>query len=240
MQITIWEQFSSNHSTSYDIVGTFATKGIAREVADKMRGWLLSILYYDERPDRFAMSLTEKYLSKKYDIEWNEDGIRWNGRPDSIDEVIFQWRNMVIFSCPIESHEHTATPYIELFCKLGASQIHQFFGDPVEMGLYVVCQAPSEAIAKELLERVNQERPKSLLAEYPWYSGRRRIDNYSRVEKILVDGTKLSMKLQFLHGVSLINFFNYLEQNSFTDIEFSLIDESPRRYVLPYILGCNE
>ncbi len=237
MQITVWEQFSSNHSTSYDIVGTFATKGIAREVADKMRGWLISILFYDERPHPYGISVTEAYLSKKYDIEWNEEGIFWNGRPNSIDEVIFQWRNMVIFSCPIESHSYTAEPYIKLFCKLGASQIHQFFGDPVEMGLYVVCQAPSEAIVKELLELVNQERPKSLRAEYPWNSGPY---DYSRVEKILVDGTKISLKLSSLDGSNLIHFFNYLDKNSFTNIKFALIDESAHRYSLPYIVDCNE
>jgi hypothetical protein len=56
--------------------------------------------------NKSEMSSKEVEISEAYDLEWYEEGLRWNGRPHNIDEVVRRVQNDVFLICPLESWKH--------------------------------------------------------------------------------------------------------------------------------------
>lgn len=90
MRISIWQQFSSNHSANYDVVGTFASEKEAQQVAEKFKQIFLAIknwwwnsgLSQDEFQRWFdhveigQPTPIELELGEEYGIEWKH-GLNW-------------------------------------------------------------------------------------------------------------------------------------------------------------------
>jgi len=92
MKVSFWHQFSSNHSGSYRIIGTFASHTLAQHAYTTLNELMLKIIELNRPPERsnnFAPTQVEIEYGHKYGIEWGES-ILWL-RPDSIDETPFQF-----------------------------------------------------------------------------------------------------------------------------------------------------
>lgn len=92
MKVTLWQQFSSNHSGHFNIVGVFDTPDAAKKAADEIQQIIETIQnWHKNNPEkadalyaRWAsgdeypapLSEIEETLAKKYDVRW-PNGIDW-------------------------------------------------------------------------------------------------------------------------------------------------------------------
>ena len=81
MKISIWRQFSSNHSADFTLVGEFATAEQATEAAEKIRTILREVATFwqsipaEERPAawskwRYDLTPIEQTLRQQFEVEW--------------------------------------------------------------------------------------------------------------------------------------------------------------------------
>src|SRR5690349_18626426 len=89
MRVTLWQQFSSNHSSHFTVVGEFPTPEAAQEAAQRLRAFFDEINAWFEKPENvslkerrdegqlWAMSQPEREVSQQYGIAWPEYTLDW-------------------------------------------------------------------------------------------------------------------------------------------------------------------
>jgi hypothetical protein len=89
MKIALWQQFSSNNSSYFTVVGEFASPQEAQAAAEQIRQFFKSINEWFEQPENAAQHETkfeegyaevsepEKQISQRYAIPWYEETIDW-------------------------------------------------------------------------------------------------------------------------------------------------------------------
>jgi hypothetical protein len=89
MKIALWQQFSSNHSSYFTVVGEFASPQEAQATAEQILQFFKSINEWFEQPENAAQHETkfeegyaevsepEKQISQRYGIPWYEQTIDW-------------------------------------------------------------------------------------------------------------------------------------------------------------------
>ncbi|MBZ0315592.1 MAG: hypothetical protein K8L91_04170 [Anaerolineae bacterium] len=88
MRISIWQQFSSNHSSKFTIVGRFGTEQEAEAVANQLLTWMKSIIREKvETNYELDLTFTEQKIRDTYNLDWYENGIEWNGMPEPSEIV---------------------------------------------------------------------------------------------------------------------------------------------------------
>src|SRR5579859_303303 len=79
MRISIWQQFSSNHSASFDVVGKFKTTEDAKAAADELNYALENITNWwrENKTDEWLHKVNagqlippEQYLQTRYAVDW--------------------------------------------------------------------------------------------------------------------------------------------------------------------------
>ena len=156
MKITLWQQFSSNHSSHFIVIGRFQTVSDAEAKTAELRDWMHRMLWGNDdtgEPKRTA----EAEIVAKYGVDWYEDGIDWNGYPDSLDETVRQVHNDVLMICPVETWD-SHRPFIELLEKMGAQNVVQHHSDWYSEGIVVdlECVAPNAEVAQEVFTSVKR------------------------------------------------------------------------------------
>jgi hypothetical protein len=151
VRLTIWQQFSSNHSGIFSVVGTFATEVEARAASESAKDILRRLLPAVQAADRLAFSR----------VAW-EIGIEWQDPPDwmiseiDIDQAVETVGRLVFISNPDQTWNQCA-PYRSLLSMLGAEQVGGYDLDIIESDqpimwvvMTVQCHLPDEGSAKEL------------------------------------------------------------------------------------------
>src|SRR5215468_2482654 len=82
MRITIWQQYSSNHSSDFTVVGTFQTHEAAENAAQQFRSMLATIVNWYKLPENRAVAREvlnnyefppvppELQIAEQFGIEW--------------------------------------------------------------------------------------------------------------------------------------------------------------------------
>lgn len=199
MKISIWQQFSSNHSANFIVIGRFEDAPTANRIVQQLRQRMHDILWGADR------TTAENNLARMYDLDWYPNGIDWNGLPDDINEVVRQFDTDVFLMCPVEtwdSHE----PFFDLMKKMGSLKtLANSSGDGYSYGVLVdiSCNAPSDAVAVTIYDAIKKafdEQNKSAFEKVeiamPWakfnpdyFSSQNQIpfSEYDKLEKVLVD-----------------------------------------------------
>src|SRR5579863_2710451 len=106
MRISIWQQFSSNHSSDFTLVGEFRSVDDAQRAGDELRHILQTVVdWYVAHPEvdeaRFTEgsclpSPAEIEFAKQYGVELNSAyGIDWLGAELSADFAVSTWDRLV-------------------------------------------------------------------------------------------------------------------------------------------------
>ncbi|QPC83690.1 hypothetical protein G4Y79_04725 [Phototrophicus methaneseepsis] len=160
MKISIWQQFGSNHSSDFTVVGTFKSVSDAEQAAQT----LLEIFGYivEQRIDIYDAKLVpaEVWYAEQYNIAWDRH-LDWLY---NADQQVTQLENTVIVSSYVASTWMGAAVIDELLPKLGASV--QQDGEMSNGGLIVTVTArvPHSATAQRLEQVTNDYL--SALASY--------------------------------------------------------------------------
>src|SRR5688572_16759287 len=78
MKVSIWSQFSSNHSSSYTVVGEFESSEAAQHAKAILQRMLFEIVDWKTRSDTAEAdhNMIENGYAQKYGIKWDES-IDW-------------------------------------------------------------------------------------------------------------------------------------------------------------------
>lgn len=162
MKLSIWQQFSSNHSSSFTVVGEFATRIEAEKAADKIREILQGLddwhTQHEEEMDDWWRSGDwandpspfEKDLAAQYNIEWR-GAIDWF-REANVRIVL----DRLLYITPGSRPEADGQPFDQLINRLGGKGYHEgnVYGDDTGWILFnLTCQTPDESIATEIYKR---------------------------------------------------------------------------------------
>jgi hypothetical protein len=174
MKISLWQQFSSNHSASFTVVGTFETPEAAYLAAEEIRRLLAGIVNYYADPehkpilDQFwneggVLSLTpvEQEFAQKYGIDpedwtYNGAGIDWIVEAKDIDSAVEMWDEFVVVG-NVGDTWLGAMPIDTLLNNMGGSiAVEHEWGRGLQVN--VSCVAPDEATAAQFESTVRESQ----------------------------------------------------------------------------------
>ncbi len=240
MKISIWRQFSSNHSASFQMVGTFDSVEKAMEAAEHIRHILREIATYwqnlpaedrEARWDRQPEEITpiEQALSQRYGVEWSRNA--YSGEPHRIDwipadpertvQAVLQFEHCV-FMENIGNTDVGTEPFETLLRKWGASIAAWREVEGTLISMTTTCLAPDEDTAERLLGEVEVITSDDEFARQGVVIGHA-LMGYSNRSAIRREGRKLIYPLNALLLESINHFpmfFAYLRENGCTEIEY--------------------
>jgi|GEM_PF-3210932 len=163
MKLSIWQQFSSNHSANYMVVGKFETSEKAAVVASEFRKFVLKMFKTTAYPIKiegqhtaYVPTKVEIAIGQKYGFDW-EHGVDWAyfSNPKLYLEII---HDTVWFRNPHWITHQAPVEIIRLFKGMGAEQVavsgELCVGIPsrpdTALLIDVKCKAPDEEKAKNL------------------------------------------------------------------------------------------
>ncbi len=239
MRISIWRQFSSNHSASFTVVGTFESPGKAAEVAAPLRQMMreIAIFWRDlsegERynwevevgDDYLGLTPAEQKWSAYFGVAWPkfEGDKYWRmdwlpPDPDKAETGVMLFGPHVLVS-DIWSAWTPHTHIVAILENYGGQTARTSERDNLGLLVTVTCTAPDRATADDLMHDVAKSRGHyfKVAGEYSAYHRDTRIP--------LRDGLHLTYPLRLIRGFSLFDsqmesFQNYLEDYRCTNIRF--------------------
>ena len=169
MKVTLWQQFSSNHSGSFNIVGVFDTPQAAKKAAEEIKQIIATIQnWHKNNPEkanalyaRWAsgdeypapLSEIEETLAKKYGVRWT-NGIDWFD--DAKIEIIL---DHIIHIYPEHQVAWGPQPFEQIIEHLGGYGLVagiSYGGEPFgEIWVELSCTAPDE----ETAIKIEQSKP---------------------------------------------------------------------------------
>jgi hypothetical protein len=168
MHISIWQQWASNHSANFVLVGTFSTPEAATKVADELHSVLKQIQDYWQHirlgdPEaQFEGILTppEEVIKRRYNVEWIPvDWFQFSWYR-LVDDHVKAVDRFVLFSNPVADTRAGPKPVTGLIERLGgevAVFCEQSTTDPdSSLFGYVTFVAPNEAVAAKIHQILHQ------------------------------------------------------------------------------------
>lgn len=175
VRISIWQQFSSNHSSFFTVVGEFQSETEAQRAAVELRRLVQAIAdYYAAHPEAAdvwdnegiapptppEIQMAEQYqlaIDKEYGLDWI-----WGGMP--INEAVISWDRLVFVTHPGDTW-YGAHPFDYIVQKLGGKTkingIQDRGTDHQEPASstwikQLTCIAPDESFAQALVREIAQ------------------------------------------------------------------------------------
>jgi hypothetical protein len=164
MKVSIWQQFSSNHSAHFTIVGIFRSPDDAANSAQQLRDFLDDLLrWHEDHPDESqemrehniegVITGPEKKAATEYSIEWTYP-VLWmdNYFLDVFDRFIFVSNNW--------GADSGAEPVDQLIRKLGADEVFVsgsmiWNADDRRLDVKISSFAPTPETARLLSDELN-------------------------------------------------------------------------------------
>jgi hypothetical protein len=219
MKLSLWQQFSGNHSSSFTVIGEFPTREEAERAAKEIRTILARIeAWHKEHADDDEIIdmweggewtvepfPIETQIAQDHNIEW-ESGIDWFHSANI--EIVM---DRLVFLTPSQRPETDGHPFDQIMTRLGGRGYHHGdrAGDQTAIILLdMTCIAPDEQTAEEM---------RSHLGRYS-----------TPQERISRQG--LQLRLERWHYDALFGFpelIQMLQGHGFTDIEYSFTQLNP-------------
>lgn len=209
MQLTLWQQFTSNHSSGYTVIGRFESADAAHKAGEQLRDILTQIAtwhqaYYEQHGVYFGAhhvppppTPIEEQLAQRYAIEWDwEQGVDWAKRKDEAPQRVRISNRLVVISS-LFTH-YLEQPFSALIKQMGGESFVATDPETAETQVLVtvMCDAPDEATTntlKAILEkyfRAIAENPAYQIVP-PWNEDWRK--NASRGE-VHIEGTTIQLR----------------------------------------------
>ena len=166
MKISIWRQFSSNHSGHFDVLGVFTDRESAQKAVDEINAIIQQIRdWHKNNPDKSdalweiwargdfpkQTSEIEEQLAKKYHVRWFM-GIEWF---DDIKIEIIQ--NHIVHLTTQHQMDDGAQPFVQIMERLGGYGLitgSDVAGEPFgNIWVSLSCEAPDLDTAQEIEQK---------------------------------------------------------------------------------------
>ncbi len=207
MRVSIWQQFSSNNSSSFTVVGVFDTPETAQRAAAEVRNIIEAMkVWHKEHPEEgddilrsggYPPTPAEVEVGKRFGFDW-EQAVEWYWYV-SVEVILDRF----VYIRPADFRPDTAgEPFDKILSGLGGQGLlhGNSYGDQIGTILAEVnCVAPDEATAQELVNKY-----------LDW-------DHFSRAE-----GRHLHFYDWTFSEFDLPEFIDYLKSRGCTDIQYRL------------------
>jgi hypothetical protein len=160
MKITMWQQFSSNHSAQYVIIGEFDDEHHAKLAYGLWYRLALDVeetcSLKENRMSPPVLSAVQQQIAEQYDIEW-EEPIDWMGSdPSVVNRIVRRMGQRVFVRVDFETWQ-PVDPGFTLIEKLGASKT-QFFNDAQGfIRVRIQCDGANATIERDLTTPQSKE-----------------------------------------------------------------------------------
>ena len=245
MQIHIWQQFSSNHSADFTVVGEFDSPETARTAAETLRDMIQYIVeWHFANPDAYPFKLeaaenmppspAEQALAQQYGIEWH-DYHEWLKLDPIVDDEWEIYLNSVVSLDKfvfINNARPTAapfSPFADVINRLGGRAHYETDAGYGKMILNLTCAAPDPQTAQSLRDDLEGQYMdedavvfEATEAKMPWgWEMARPFE----LDDILVNGTQLHFKdmwfsLAMKNGLTTL--ISWLKDHDCEDIHFTV------------------
>jgi hypothetical protein len=185
MRISIWQQWASNHSASFTVVGEFKSAEAANKAAETLRDILVTIAEWYDRPENADLraqwweqgeelppSPPEIDFGKQYGVGWNEHSIiDWVLSRSVAEAAVSVLGSHVFVSNGIlEETWLGPKPFDALMEKLGGRvQVTGESGD-ARLSVAISCIAPDEGTARSVCDQCSTYFSNPHLQPMPWQS----------------------------------------------------------------------
>jgi hypothetical protein len=182
MRVVIWQQFSSNHSTNFTVVGSFSRPHEANEAADELRNMLRTLAdWYDQNPEMrqrmpFTPSPLEVAFAQQYGVDWGERGIDWFWNGDSALASVTTFENLVMVK-PLDDSWTAGRPFDRLLAHLGGEVLVATFADanPSRILVTLSCRAP-DVVTAQAIDEAARAHLEAYKAPVPWATSEQRLE----------------------------------------------------------------
>lgn len=231
MRISIWQQFSSNHSNNFQVVGVFKSVETAVEAREKLREILHLVLEFGIDYQDGVPNFAEFVTAKEFDIEWPQT-LDWVS--DEMHEVV-QFDHYVWCGNIVGETWLGAPPIDKLMQKLGGEiLVYQGIGLMV-LAAELTCTAPNHKTAKKIfadlqpyLELLRQAKGRDQIPPWREYADKHETHYYYADHAYYGYIRQIREKLEFSkltfarigHGLPAL--IAYLRANECTDIKYSI------------------
>jgi hypothetical protein len=233
MKMSIWQQYSSNHSGSVTIVGTFESPDAARAAAATLDGILTDLIAWHERPENKRNPLPvdapppppEADLIRRYKLQvdrnfgFTED-VRASIRVQAVDRVVLL--NIG------ETWNEPPPPLVQLVERLGGQEVSREFeidGTYITtVDVHLTCVAPDESAAGAIYSPIHAyfQDPAGYAGEYYPWEGDDVTDARGSVQR---DGARLIFDLRFYQlRAGLPAFVAFLTAKGCSQITYTLTE----------------
>jgi hypothetical protein len=175
MRISIWQQFASNHSAHFTLVGAFESDEWAGVVAYEMRQMLRTIGEWWEQFEDYAPRYAkERELiargeltppEQRYKAEYLVDWCRRRGKEVPLDWPHGQWAagsvtlyENLVFIEPSNNTWMGPVPFDTILSKLGAT-VAAYCETGNNLAVTIAATAPDEAVAMQMVESIIYKSP---------------------------------------------------------------------------------
>ena len=247
MKISIWQQFSSNHSASFMIVGQFESVAMAESVASEVRLMIREIgSWWEQFEDAEAarkslersedITPLERRFATQYEVSWSQDARNNSVAPlDWISDqnaanAVRTFDKLVIIE-PVDSWQgpHPIDKIIE---KLGAQVASDCEIYDSYLSLHLSCTAPDQATADQIMGEIKYKHlSRDTLVILPGL--------YATRGQALCDGQNIVLKRYQMHRIyrssqnekwlfeeELRRLLEYFTQCGCTEIQYTFSETS--------------
>lgn len=220
MRISIWQQFSSNHSSHVMVVGEFQTSEDAQRAGDELHRLLQTVVdWYNAHPDadmgrgtntQLPLTPPEIAIAQAYGAENPERGIDWLDGKGGIDRTLSIWERFVFIVPQVNTWCHEK-PFDRILEKLGAKVLFEADEDTEKVvGLeWLTCIVPDENATPSIIAEVQELLPRGPAPRSRRMTGQGRI---LRIENCW---------LRDIHK-TLPNLVTHLRERGCIDIQYKL------------------
>jgi hypothetical protein len=225
MKISIWQQFSSNHSANFELVGQFRTV----EEAEKAYATLLDILtviaqYNEGNIERENPTFAEVEFGKEYGFEWQER-VDWLWEVAEVEENLGRFENWV-WVASVSNQPYNSGSYLniqKIMERLNANTwISEELGRGGEFGVNLTCEFKDPAQLNTLFEAlevhftpISKYNPFIFELFNEW-------DIWQVASYKKADGQLILNDIRFSRaGENLPAFIQYLRENGAENIQYS-------------------
>lgn len=232
MRISVWQQFSSNHSGYFTIVGTFENEDAAYRAAKELKEIMRTIDEWYERNPEADRELwrqidpppcpREVEIGKKYGIDWQAASDYW--RTYNIKVL----SRIVLFDAYETQSDNR--PIIQIMQKLGGQVVHQYGLDTdglfASFSVKLTCTAVNEEMARSIYEAVKSYLSSPKNTAPPWST--QKPDYFDVPDEGVVElkGRELEFKIRFeMLEQNLLAMIAYLQSKGCENIQYTFVQD---------------
>ncbi len=213
MKVSIWQQFSSNHSSYFIVVGRFATLDDAADNGHQLRDWMYRMMWGQDR------EAAEQEIRSKYGIAWYENGISWYWPTTDADVV--QCVQTDVFLMSTENQYDSQKPFIDLMEAMGATNIWSYKGLDTLIQIQLTVNAPSEQVAIAFCDALKPLEASEYIADStPIWLSPQYLTYLRTGTTVRRQGRLIDMEL-IIDIKKFVRFVHYLADNDYTDIQYN-------------------